>query len=90
MTYISVNKNTLCTNISVPRSLTSFLAIVIIFCVNFYSVRGIDTRSDKKQNEGIHNKKLANKTKKMSNTDLTKTAVEPLIHENTNKSQTCS
>jgi hypothetical protein len=48
------------------------------------------TRSDKKQNEDIQNKGLASKIKKMSNTDLTKNPVEPLIHENTNKSQTCS
>ena len=58
----------------------SLLLGIFIFCGNFNSLRGIDTRWDKKQIEDIQNKKLANKTKKMNNTEL-------LIHEHTNKSQ---
>ena len=93
MMCISVHKNTFCTNISVPRSLKNFLVIrnFHILWKYLFSARNWYIQDQtRNRTKTCKTKKYQTKLRRWATQTLRKTSVEPLIHENTNKWQTCS
>ena len=93
MKCILVHKNTFCKNISVPRSFKSFLVIrIFLFLWKFlFSARNWYIQEQtRNRTKTYKTKNYQTKLRRWATQTLQKTAVEPLLHENTNKSQTCS
>jgi hypothetical protein len=92
MKCIWVHKNTFCTNISVPRSLKNFLVIrnFHILWKYLFSVRNWYIHDETRNRTKTYKTNISQtKLRRWATQTILKTAVEPLIHENTNKSQTC-
>ena len=93
MMCISVHKNTFCKNISVPRSFNSSLVIRIFHYLwkFLFSARNWYIQDQTRNRTKTYKaKNYQTKLRRWATQTLQKTSVEPLIHENTNKWQTCS